>query len=88
MSAASSSIHRAAAPRLMRWVAYFLRIRAPNASRENLLLPTVSTLSSIRISLLYRASTDLAMELQETLAINFGQKNPPPDIVERGIFVA
>ena len=49
---------------------------------------TVSRLSSIRISLLCRASTDLAMELTETLAINFGQKNPPSDMVERGIFVA
>jgi hypothetical protein len=48
----------------------------------------VRALSSIRISLLYRASTDLAMELTETLAINFGQKNPPSDMVERGIFVA
>jgi hypothetical protein len=56
----------------MRWVAYFLRIRAPDASRENL----------------YRASTDLAMELTRTLAINFGQKNPPSDMVGRGIFVA
>jgi hypothetical protein len=32
---------------------FFLRIRSPSASSENLLLPTLSTPSSTRISLLY-----------------------------------
>jgi hypothetical protein len=49
--------------------------------------PTVSTLPSIRISLLYRVSTDLAMELTGTLAINFGQQKSPFSTWSKGGFL-